>query len=144
MRDKTTTTLLPAFALLFFAACSSDSPEQRLKASVAAMEEAIEARAPGDFLEHVSADFVDSSGRIDRQALRALLAAQMLGVAKIEVIAGPAQITLFDDRATLEVDVLLIGGRMLPERGEKLRISSGWRIQDGEWRCYTAKWERGI
>ena len=39
------------------------------------------------------------------------------------------------------VTAIVLGGRGLPESGRTLTIESGWKLEDGEWRCYTAKWE---
>ncbi len=124
------------------AACAGEGPEARLRATMASMEAAIEARQPGDFVEHVSEDFVGGSERIDRRMLRGFLASQMLGNQRIEVLLGSPEITLHGERATVSVSATVIGGRMFPERGELIRIVSGWRLEDGQWRCYTAEWKR--
>lgn len=123
-------------------ACAGEGPEARLRATVAAMEDAVEARRPGDFVAHVADDFVGGREGLDRQSLRGLLAGQMLGSERIEVVLGSPDIVLHGERATLSVEALVVGGRYLPERGVRLRIVSGWRLEDGAWRCYTAEWTR--
>jgi hypothetical protein len=133
---------LAALLALLLAACADEGPEVRLRAAVAAMEAAVEGKQPGDFIEQVSADFTGGREGLDRHSLRGVLASQMLGSERIEVILGSPEIVLHGERATLTVDATVIGGRFLPERGERLRIVSGWRLEDGEWRCYTAEWTR--
>ena len=130
-----------ALAMLL-AACAGEGPEARLRAAVAAMEEAVEGKQPGDFIAHVADDFTGGREGLDRQSLRGFLAGQMLGAERIEVLLGSPEIVLHGERATLTVEALVVGGRFLPERGERLRIVSGWRLEDGDWRCYTAEWTR--
>jgi hypothetical protein len=138
MRDKPTRTLF-FLGILALGACAQDSPEQRLRDTIAAMEAAVEAKQPGEFVEHVSEDFTGEKGHFDRRSLRAFLAGQMLGAEKIEVVMSNPKVTMTgESRAKVEVDALVMGGRYLPERGERLKIVSGWRLEDGEWRCYTA------
>jgi hypothetical protein len=128
--------------IVFLTGCAGGDPETRLRETIAAMEAAIEARAPGDFVAHVSDDFGGGDG-LDRQGLRGMLAGQLIGSQQVEVVLGPLDVTLHPgDRATVVVDALVMGGRWLPERGERLEITSGWRLEDGEWRCYTASWKR--
>lgn len=144
MGDKPKTVasrVLPAVAMLMLAACAGEGPEARLRAVVYAMEAAVEARRPADFIAHVDESFTNRDG-LDRQSLRGVLASQVMGNQTIEVILGSPEIVLHGERATLTVEATLIGGRYLPERGERLRITSGWREVDGEWVCYTADWER--
>lgn len=124
------------------AACAGEGPEARLRATVAAMEDAVEGKQPGDFIAHVADDFSGGREGLDRQSLRGFLAGQMLGSERIEVILGSPEIVLHGERATLTVEATVVGGRYLPERGERLRIVSGWRLEEGDWRCYTAEWTR--
>jgi ketosteroid isomerase-like protein len=129
-----------AIALLL-AACAGEGPEAELRATLAAMEAAVEAKQPGDFVEHVTDDFTSGDG-LDRRSLRGVLASQLLGAQTVEVVLGSPEITLHGERATVVVDATVLGGRYLPDRAERLRITSGWRREGGEWRCYTAEWKR--
>lgn len=131
--------LLPALVLAA-AGCAGDGPETRLRATIAAMERAAEARAPGEFVGHLSRDF-SGEGALDREGMRRLLAARMLVSERIEVVLGPLDVRLHaGGRATVQVDALVIGGRWLPERGERFTVTSGWRLEGDEWRCYAASW----
>lgn len=141
-RSGAAAALLVALLTALLAGCADEGPQARLRAALAAMEEAVEARRPGDFVDRISADFDGGREGLDRQSLRGVLAGQMLGSERIEVILGSPEIVLHGERATVTVDATVIGGRFLPERGERLRIVSGWRLEDGEWLCYTAQWTR--
>lgn len=135
--------LLIAFVLAL-AACSRIPAEQRLRETVAAMETAVEAGRSSAFMRHVSDDFSGNHGDYDRSRLHATLRGVMLRYRDIGVVLGPLAVTLHgEDRATVAVDVLVTGGSggLLPESGRRLRIESGWRLEDGDWRCISASWQ---
>ena len=87
----------------------------------------------------LSEDFSADRGQFDRAGMRAFLAAQLLGAERIEVVVGPVGVTLHGDRATAEFTALVSGGRYLGDRNESLHLRTGWRLEDGEWRCYSAE-----
>jgi len=126
--------------VLLLAGCASDTPEQRLRDTIAAMANAVEARESGDFIEHVSEDFIGDHDRFDRQSLRGFLAAQMIRNQAIGVTLGPLDVQMHGDRATVRVDVIVTGGKgVIPDTGDHLDIESGWKLVDGEWECYVAE-----
>ncbi|WP_241772746.1 nuclear transport factor 2 family protein [Stenotrophomonas pictorum] len=137
--------LLCVLILLLLAACKAAPPEQRLRQTVAAMQEAVERGAPGDFMASVSADFVGNEG-LDRAGLERLLKAQLLLNHRVTVQTGPVTVAMGDDMrtATVRFTVLMVGGsgRFLPERGEMQEVVSGWRDEDGRWQVYSASWKR--
>lgn len=142
MRDKQGKFLYAALLCAFVAGCSGSPPEEAIRGAIAAMETAVEAREPRGFLEHVTDDFAGQGGALDRSALRGYLASLLVGNALVEVTLTPAKITLHgDSRATVELSAFVIGGARLPERGERLTIRSGWRLEDGEWKVYAAEWQ---
>jgi ketosteroid isomerase-like protein len=127
--------------LLGLGACTKPPEEERLRAAIAAMQAAAEARQPGGVVDHVSEEFSGSHG-LDREQLRRLMQAQMFGRNNIGVTLGPLDIVIEGDHA--EVRFLLLttgGGRLLPEQARGYRVESGWRIEDGEWRVYRATWD---
>jgi len=115
-------------ALTALAACTRDTPEMALRAELQRMQTAASERKASDFMEGVAADFVGNDG-MDRAALHNLMRAQALGNSTIGVTTGP-------------VEVLLTGGsgRFVPDSAQTYSITSGWRIEDGEWRVYYAQW----
>ncbi len=139
MPDKPILHVLAGLATLMFVACSEAGPEARIRASIEAMEAAIEARRPADFVDYVSEDFTGDHGQFDRRSLRGFLAGQLLGANTMQVVLGPPDITLHGERATVKLSALVSGGRYLGDRNETLTIVSGWRLEDGEWLCYTAQ-----
>ena len=129
---------------LALAACARSVPEDAIRERIDEMHAAVEARDASAFLDGVSADFSGGDGVYDRRGLRGLLVANLLGSERISLVLGPPEITLHgENRATVRLSAIVGGGRFLPERVETLSIESGWRFEEGEWRCYTARWTRG-
>lgn len=125
---------------LLCAACSRPSEEQRLRDTIAAMEVAIEAGETGDFIEHVSPEFIGQGSGIDQRQLRAILLSQSLRHERISVLLGPLDVQMFERRATVKVRVLATGGSWFPETGRQIDIESHWQLDDGEWVCFRAEW----
>ena len=130
-----------ALVVLVVAACSGETPESAIKREIGAMQTAIEKREPAGFLKYVTEDFQGQSGQIDRNALRGVLAAQVMGHDRIAVTLGVPEVKVIGDRATVKVSALVVGGQWLPEHGQTLEIESGW-VKDGkDWKCYSASWK---
>ena len=129
---------------LALVACARAPAEQGLRDTVAAMQAAVEAREPRDFLRHVSADFTGNAGQVDREGLHNLLRAVVLRNERIGVVLGPPDIELSGDRARLRLRVTLTGsaGGLIPERGAVYAIDSGWKQEGDAWRCISASWEQ--
>jgi hypothetical protein len=128
--------------LAVLAACARDTPETALRAQLQRMQTAASERKASDFMEGVASDFVGNEG-MDRAALHNLMRAQVLGNSTIGVTTGPVEIEQKDGQATLRFTVLLTGGsgRFVPDSAQTYAITSGWRIEDGEWRVYYAQWK---
>jgi len=123
--------------------CSRAPAEQRLRDTIAMMEVAAETGDARDFVDGVSREFTGNSGQYDRRQLQAMLRALALRHRELGIAMGPLDITMHgEDRATVKVDAILTGGSggLLPESGNHVRIDSGWRQEDGDWRCITATW----
>jgi hypothetical protein len=129
-------------ALAALSACARDTPETALRAQLQRMQAAASERRASDFMEGVAADFVGNQG-MDRAALHNMMRAQVLGNSTIGVTTGPVEIEEKEGQATLRFTVLLTGGsgRFVPDSAQTYSITSGWRIEDGEWRVYYAQWQ---
>lgn len=136
--------ILWGLIVLGLAACTAEPPEQRLRQTVMAMQEAVESGDAGDFMASVSPDFVGNNG-LDHDALERMLKAQLLLNSKVGLQTGPLTVQMGEamDTATVRFTVLMAGGsgRFLPERGQMQEIVSGWRDEQGQWRVYSAEWE---
>ena len=129
-------------ALSMLVGCHRTPDEQRIRESIAAMQNAVEAGQPRDFMSYVSKDFTGNDGSVDREGLMNVLRVEVLRNEKAGVTLGPIDVDLQGDRATVHVTATLTGGSggLLPERGSIYAITSGWRREGSEWRCYNASW----
>ncbi|CAN7298890.1 nuclear transport factor 2 family protein [Pseudoxanthomonas sp. LjRoot143] len=130
--------------MLMLAACAGDAPEAQLRRQFDAMQAAVEAGKAGDFIDSVSPDFTGEEG-IDRAALHNMLRAHTLMNARIGATTGPLDVRVEGDNAEVAFNVLLTSssGRMLPNQAGTYRVTTAWRREDGDWRVYHARWERG-
>lgn len=136
-----------ACALLFalLAGCAGEPAEQRLRATLDAMEQAAVERRPADFMAHVAEDFV-GNGNIDRAAMHNLLRAQLVRNASISATRGPTEVRLQGERAVVKFKLVVTGGSggLLPERAQGYDIVSGWRERDGEWELFSVEWKEAL
>ena len=130
------------FLALVLAACAHTSDEQRIRNAIVTMQHAVETHDLHGFMDHVSADFIGNNGDVDRNGLANLLRIEVLRNEQIGVTLGPVDVELQDNRATVHVTATLTGGSggLLPEHGAIYTISSGWKREGKDWRCYNASW----
>ncbi|WP_184557476.1 nuclear transport factor 2 family protein [Xanthomonas arboricola] len=121
--------------------CARHAPEQRVRQRVAQMQAAIEARDVGEAMQLVAADFVGEQG-LDTAGLRRMLQLQLLGNRKIGLTLGPMDVRLQGTTATASFTALVTGGdgRWVPEQAQTYQVTTGWRLQDGDWQLYHAQW----
>jgi hypothetical protein len=136
--------LLPLFSALVLGAlvsCSHEPPEQALRSTIAAMQQAAEAHDTDALFEPIAEDFSGSEG-MDRQAFRRYVVLTGMQNQKVGVQLGPLDVKLFDHRATVSFTAALSGGATwLPERAQVYQVETGWRLEDGDWKLISAKWE---
>jgi ketosteroid isomerase-like protein len=132
--------------VLLLAGCSRTTDEQRIRDAMAAMQQAMESRDPRAFMAHVTEDFVGNDADFDRAALANLLRIEVLRNDSIGATLGPIDIEMQGDRAKAHVVATFTGGSgsLLPERGSIYSITSSWKRQGGQWRCYSATWKRDL
>jgi hypothetical protein len=131
-------------AVLLAACGSGDPPETRLRASVDALQAAVEARAGGDVGDFLADDFIGPQAMDREGALRmarvAFLRYRSVGVS----IVGPLDVEMQGgDHARVRFDAALTGGSgsLLPDAARVWSVDTGWRAEDGEWRMTSAEWE---
>lgn len=121
--------------------CSRSSPEEKLRATIKEMQAAAEAREPRAFIDHVSKDFVGSPGNLDREGLRNVLRAVLVGQRRVGVTLGPIDVKLYGTDRARAMNQAFVTGSGGALDSDALSITSDWRIEDGEWRCIAASWE---
>jgi len=127
--------------ILVCAACSKPPDEARIRAAIDSMAEAVEQKRPGDFMEYLATDFAGTAevpGRIDAERL---LRYHQIRNKNIGVALRSVEIQVRDDRATASFHVLVTGSESwLPERGKDYAFTTGWRLDDGDWKLINAQW----
>lgn len=124
-------------------ACTRTTPEQRLRDTVAALQAAVEARNAGDIRQVLADDFVGPEG-LDREGAVRMAQAMFLRHRDIGVaIAGPLQVRMQPDHATVRFETALTGGsgNLLPDAARLYSVETGWRLDDGDWRLTSASWK---
>jgi len=138
--------ILICLALWTLGACHRTPDEQLIRDAIASMQQAVEAGKPRDFIAHVSSDFTGNDGTVDRDALMNILRVEVLRNEHAGVTLGPIDVDVQGERATVHVTATLTGssGGLVPERASIYAITSGWRKESGEWRCYNASWQQKL
>lgn len=143
LRTCLAVTLLVSAALL--AACARSDPEKELRATIAAMAQAVEQHQVGDVLDQVADDFTRESGAFGKQDARRLLAGAMLRNERIQLAATVTDVRIEGDRAFVKLRVIATGGAgLLPERGQAWEFDTVWRREQGRWKVFNAEWREGL
>jgi hypothetical protein len=133
---------------LLVLACQADStsPEDRVRAVLAALEESAERKDAGEMRDHVSESYSDAQGN-DKRAVAQLVAFHLLRnqsvhlltrVPSVEIAApGEARAEVLVAMAGTEIDgpEALIG-----LRADLYRFDLVFREEDGAWRVRSADW----
>ena len=134
--------LLVLLMALALAGCGGPPPEQAVRAQIAAMQAAIDARDAGKVSDLLAEDFVGNDG-LDRRGARQLSAAVFLRHREVAATVGPVSVELRGEGdAIARFSVLATGGSggLLPEQGQVYQLETGWRLVDGEWKLLSASW----
>jgi hypothetical protein len=105
------------------------------------MQEAAEARDAAALVASVSPEFAGPDG-MDRDQFRRYLAVIWLRNREVGVRLGPLDVDLIGDRARVEFTAATTGGEgWMPDRAQVHQVSTGWRLEGGEWKLISATWE---
>lgn len=133
--------LLPA--LLAIAACHHTPAEQQIRVAIASAASAARDNDVRGVLSVVSDDFAGDDGDFDKHALHRLLAVRALRQDKTGVLIGPITFEHKGDRIIAHFNLVLTGGKpgdLLPESSSIHAMTTAWRREGGDWRCYHASW----
>jgi ketosteroid isomerase-like protein len=143
LRTCSAAAMLVAVTLL--PACARSDPERELRATIAAMAQAIEKHQVGDALDPVADDFTRESGAFGKQDARRLLAGAMLRNERIQLAATVTDVRIEGERAFVKLRVIATGGAgLLPERGQTWEFDTVWRREQGRWKVFNAEWREGL
>lgn len=124
--------------------CRSTPAEEQVRQAIAAVSSAAEAGSASAVTAPLSEDFDGNAGELDRRRLASMIRLLNLRGEHVGVTVGPVSIEPRGERlvASFTVSLTSGGGRLLPDQLGLYQVTSGWRREDGDWRCYTASWKR--
>lgn len=134
-----------AFLLIVLAvllsACGRTPPEQALRNRIDALQQAIESRDGADVRDALADDFIGPDG-LDRDGARRLAQGLFLRNQQIGVVLGPLDVEMQQDHATVHCTAALTGGSggLLPDSGQLYDVTTGWRLEDGDWNLTSIAW----
>jgi hypothetical protein len=142
MMHKLFTSLTLALMLCsLLAACAEEPAEQQLRRQLQTMQDAIENKQAGDFLDIVADEYRDKQGG-NKQSLKKLMLFHMLRNRKIGVYLANVQVEVTGQTAEITMQAGLTGGQgILPDRARLYKVITRWRYTSGDWLLYYAEWE---
>lgn len=132
--------ILAAWAL---AGCHRTPAEQQIRQAIDAAATAARGNNVADVLAVVADDFVGNAGDFDKRGLHRLLAVRALRQDKTGVLVGPISFERHGDRIVAKFNLVLTGGKpgdLLPEQSSIYAMTTAWRREAGDWKCYSANW----
>jgi ketosteroid isomerase-like protein len=132
--------LIAALALL--AACTRTPPEARLRGTLAELQHAVAARDAAGIRGLLADDFVGPDG-LDKAGAVRLAQGMFLRYRDVGVHTAPFDVQVQGGHASVRCDVVLTGGAggLLPDTGQAYRVTTGWRLDGGEWRLVALEWK---
>jgi len=132
-----------ALALMTSACGPPPSDEARIRARIETMQTALAEGEVGAFMAPLADDFTAATRDLDRRATRFLLRREMLAHDQLRASLVDIEIELQgDSRATATMHAVTTGGSgLIPETGGWYRVTTGWRLDGGEWMLISARWE---
>ena len=134
-------------AVVALAACHRAPAEQQVREAIGSAAAAARANDTGVLLAFVSGDFSGNDGDLDRHGLRQLLAVRALRQDKTGVLIGPVSFEHRGGRIIARFNLVLTGGKpgdLLPQRSAIYAMTTAWRQEGRDWRCYNARWESKV
>lgn len=133
--------LAPVLVLLLLAACVREAPEARLRATVAALQQALAEHDAGSVRDALAEDFIGPEG-LDREGAVRLAQVMFLRYRALGVHAGPLAVDVQPEHATVRFQAALTGGDggLLPDAARLYDVETGWRLEEGEWRLVSLAW----
>ena len=136
--------------LLMLTACGSseqNTPEDRVKATLEAIESAAEERSLSGVMDHISEQYQDHQGNTKKDIAR-LVQFQIIRNQKISAFTLIRSLEINDDFAAVELSAAMSGREELSNekdilKADAYRFSIVLADEDGDWRVRSVSWDRG-
>jgi ketosteroid isomerase-like protein len=134
--------LILALLVTTLSACSRTDPEKALRASIAEIEAAVEARDTAKLVSYLAPDFARSGeGGMNRDEARRTLAAALLTNPNIYMNVSISELTITGNSAAAKMVVVAAGGSgIIPERAQSWDFTTRWRYEKDKWFVERADW----
>ena len=132
-------------ASCLLASCRHEPAEQQIRQAIDAAATAARANDTAGVLDIVADDFTGNEGDLDQRGLRQLLVVRALRQDKTGVLVGPVAFEHKGDRIVATFNLVLTGGKpgdLLPDQSAVYAMTTAWRRDGGQWKCYNATWSR--
>ena len=139
-------------AVVLVLACSGDpaSPEERVRAVLAAIETAAEARDVGALRAHVSEGYADPRGN-DAQALARIATFHFMQNRSVHLLSRVRELEVTAPGEARAEALVAMAGAPIPGpealpalRASLYRFEVRLREEDGEWRVASAEWQPAV
>ncbi len=122
-------------------------PEERVREVIEKTADMVRAKDLKGFMRLVSKDYNDESGN-DYNGVKGIVFYQFMRPGALKVFLRDVDIEVRGERALVDARAFLVRGKdkdsiadIIPEDAEGFRFSVVMRLEDGQWRALSAKWE---
>jgi hypothetical protein len=131
--------------LAALAACHRAPDEVRVREAIASAQRAAGGADASGVVEPLGEDFEGNQGSLGRNDIANLVRLAHLRGERIGVTLGPISVERRGERLVADFTVTLTqGSRLLPDAAGIYQVTSAWRREGSEWRCYSATWKRQL
>lgn len=130
--------------VLLLGACSEPPPaEVQIRGRIEGMQNDLGEGNARSFMAPIAEDFTAATRNLDRRAAGFLLRREMLAHEQIKARLVDIEVEVQgEERATATMHAVVTGGTgLIPDTGGWYRLTTGWRLDDGEWMLISARWE---
>lgn len=144
---------------MFLTGCSAPaelSPEEQVRATITALEEAAEERSSSAFMQHISPEYADLDGR-SWDDIQRIVQVQYIRNQNIHLFVDIAQLEVSGDTASVELSVFMaaraadLAPNKLANTLKSLRANShhfsvvfAANASDGDWQVVSVAWRRNF
>ena len=137
---------VPTLLLMVSAACHNQVPEQAVRAQLAALQAAMDARDATAVRDLLATDFIGEQG-LEKRGAHQLAAGLFLRYREVSAKIGPIQVEVLDpSNAIARFNLLATGGSggLLPDSGQVFAVETGWQYIVGHWLLRNASWKPAL
>lgn len=129
--------------VLVLSACHRPTDEVLVRQAIESTAQAAEKGSATGVASALTEDFDGNAGSLDRRALSGMVGVLALRGEQVKVNLGPIDVEHRGERLVATFTVALRSGG-LPDNLGVYQVETAWRLDDGDWRCYSANWKQTL